>query len=396
MPAAGAAGHLSVNEAIISWLHSLGHQVDILLTRPRLNWPWQPIDRRFTVAGIGLFTRTGWAIAHRPRDVSRIIGRRILKQLPAPLSRSLRRTQREYGGADAVLGSFITPAQIEFCADWVARHHYDAVLIDTIFRAPLLDDDRLTRAKTLLIAHDLFFRRHRALGMAGYRLFPEKLSQADEACLLGRAGAIAAIQPEEAAIIAAMCPSCEVVCAPMPAIPCPRPDDQPRVADRLVFIGSASLPNLDGLRWFFESIWPRLRVWRPSVTLDVIGDCGAALSHRPDGVAFLGRVKDLAPILHQAQLAIAPLRAASGLNIKLLDYARHGLMTVATPQSLTGFARDDQAPFVAAGDALAFTTAIANALEDRTYRDERALGYIARHYDSTTSFAGIAQILGLD
>ncbi len=180
----------------------------------------------------------------------------------------------------------------------------------------------------------------------------------------------------------------------MPALPCPRPAGVARQPDRLVFMGSAALPNVDGLRWFLAEIWPALRRWRPQVTLDLIGDCGTALPRLPAGVNRLGRMANFAPALHRAALAISPLRVGSGLKIKLLDYARHGLTTVATPTSLAGFAADPAAPFIAAADATGFALAVMRQLETG-HADQPALDYVIRHYGTAASFAGLGQLLGI-
>jgi succinoglycan biosynthesis protein ExoO len=249
----------------------------------------------------------------------------------------------------------------------------------------------------VIVAHDVFHMRHLALASAGYRAHPAVFSREMEARLLDLADAVAAIQPDEAALIQKMVPEKLVVSAPMPALPCPRVPGTERLADRLVFVGSDSLPNLDGLRWFFAEIWPRLRTWRGTLTLDLIGTCGKALPALPEGVNRVGQVKNLAPFLHRASLAVSPLRTGSGLKIKMLDYARHGLTTVATPASLQGFPADDEAPFIAAGDAIAFTNAVAAQL--RTNRpgtaERRALDYVTRHYSVERSFSGLATALKL-
>ena len=168
----------------------------------------------------------------------------------------------------------------------------------------------------------------------------------------------------------------------MPATGCPPPPATLRLPRRLVFVGSASLPNLDGLRWLFTEVWPLLR--GHGVTLDLIGDCGAAFPALPDGVARLGRSTNLAPLLHRASLAIAPLRIGSGLKIKLLDYARHGLFTVATPASLEGFATAPDAPFIEARGPDAFARAILRQLAVLPPW-QNALAYIARQYSAATS-----------
>ncbi len=52
-----------------------------------------------------------------------------------------------------------------------------------------------------------------------------------------------------------------------------------------MFLGSDSIHNVDGLRWFFDQVWPRLRALRPSVRLDVCGTVGRAFAAAPEGVA---------------------------------------------------------------------------------------------------------------
>jgi hypothetical protein len=392
LPRPGIAGHLALNHAIITWLLEQGHQVTLLMTGARLRWPLLR-NADFTVAGPNLTQFGGFVAATRPAAALRILARSAAATLPADLRRHLRR--KHYGGAQAVLGSFITPEDAAWCAAYITRAKPDAVLVDTIFRAPLLHSAPLAAFNSVIIAHDVFHRRHAAITSAGYKVYPERLSRADEAGLLAAASSIAAIQPEEAACIRAMCPQIPVFTAAMPATPCPRPATTARLAHRLVFIGSASLPNLDGLRWFFEAIWPSLQRWQREIRLDLVGDCGTALASLPDGVYRLGRVKNLAPILHRASLAIAPLRVGSGLKIKLLDYARHGLITVAAPASLQGFAADPAAPFIAATNATGFALTILRQLESGASGDERALAYIKRHYGIGPSFAGLGSALGL-
>jgi succinoglycan biosynthesis protein ExoO len=292
--------------------------------------------------------------------------------------------------ADTVLGTFTPKADLRWCAAYIARTPPDAVLIDTIFRAGLLAEPELSGINSVIIAHDVFHRRHLALATAGYRVLPAHLTREDEAARLSTARHIAAIQPEEAELLAALCPAQNVFVAAMPAIPAPPPPGQVPLTNRLVFVGSAALPNLDGLRWFFETAWPRLQ--RQGITLDLVGDCGTAFARLPPGVARLGRLESLAPALHRSALAIAPIRVGSGLKIKLLDYARHGLITVTTPSSLEGFAPDPESPFLTADTAEAFADAILQQLAAPQATD-KALAYVRRHYGITASFAGLGRAI---
>jgi succinoglycan biosynthesis protein ExoO len=395
LPQPGLSGHLALNHAIIAWLREGRHEVDILLTRPRFRWPVQ----RFAtapVAGPGIAGWGNFVFARHPRAAMAILARQILSKLPAGDVLVRRARAQSYGVADAHIGATITPAQSAWCACYIRASEPDAILIDTIFRAPVLAEPGLQQFNSVILAPDLFHRRHRAMRAAGYRVYPPQLSSEDEGKWLGLAKAIAAIQPEEAAQIRVLCPAQPVFITALPALPCPPPLGNKKRPGRLVFVGSDTLPNLDGLRWFFAEIWPRLQNTRPGVTLDLVGDCGAALGRLPAGVNRLGRVKSHSGILHRAMLAIAPLRVNSGLKIKILDYARHGLVTVLTPDSLRGFAADPEAPFRVAADASAFADAVMSKLAEPDPDDaQRALQYVAKHYNTNVSFSGLAVALRL-
>lgn len=389
LPRPGSAGHLAFNHAIISWLVTQGHRPHILLTGKRLAWPVMRYGA-IPLAGPHIQQIGPYVTAISPTTAGPILARAALRALPASMAQRLRRARHQ---ADAVLGGFLTPADLRWCARAIARLKPQAVLIDTIFRAPLLAEPELAGCNGIIITHDLFHRRAQVLGAAGYQVRPGGLTRAREAELLSRARAIAAIQPDEAAEFRQMCTGQTVFTTPMPALPCPRPSHIQPTPGRLAFIGSATLPNLDGLRWFFAEIWPQLAP--QGVTLDLVGTCGLALHHLPPGVRVLGRVPSLAPILHRATLAIAPLRAGSGLKIKLLDYARHGLFTIATPPSLQGFAPTPSSPFIIAGSANMFAQAVLRHIESPP-RAETALAYVAQHYSLERAFAGLRAALTPD
>ncbi|MGP8026708.1 MAG: glycosyltransferase family 4 protein [Acidocella sp.] len=386
LPRPGAAGHLALNHAIIDWLRQEGFAVTILLTGSRLAWPVQ----RYTETRVlgPHITRVGpYLGALSPVTALSITLRALLRRLPPPIAARLRRARHN---ADAVLGTFPSPSDLRWCARAIERLQPKAVLIDTVFRAPLLAEPELAGVNRLVITHDVFHRRAQALSAAGYHVLPENFSRVREATLLGRAISIAAIQPEEAEELRAMCPARNIFTAPMPALPCPRPPDVERIPGRLIFVGSNSLPNLDGLRWFFSEIWPPLL--SEGLTLDLVGDCGPALTRLPRGVKAWGRVPSLAPLLHRASLAISPLRAGSGLKIKLLDYARHGLYTIATPPSLQGFYLDADSPFIMAGSANMFVQAVLRHVASPP-QPGAALSYVSLHYGVKASFAGLRAAL---
>lgn len=371
---------------MIAWLAGRGHAVRLLLVRPRLPAAFvaaATLPPGVRLAGRGILPLPGGLFAPA------MLARRTLAGVPG-VRAALRR--RAYGGADAVLGAPVPPAAADWCARQIAALRPDAVIADTLFRAPVLA--RVPPGiRRVVLTHDVFHRRHAALRGQGYRVYPEELTAETEAAMLGPADLVVAIQPDEAAAFAALLPGRMVVTAPMPAAPVPRPAGAEREPGRLVFLGSDTLPNRDGLAWFLADIWPLLRRARPDLALDVIGSVGAAMA-APAGVRVHGRVPALAPTLHRASLAIAPLRAGSGLKVKLLDYLAHGLGVVTTPAGAEGFAPG--APFVIADGAERFAASVLAALaEPAAAREAAALDYVSRFHGAGACFAGLGAALGV-
>lgn len=402
LPLPGAAGHLALNHAIISFLAARGHDIVVLLVTPRLSWPAERFapaldPARVRVEGAGLVSGRGW-VAAKPAAALRILGRRALGLVPAGLRERLRRRARAgaYGTVDAVLGRSVEPAEAAWAAGRIAALGAGAVLVDTIFRAPVLREAALRGLPSVLVTHDVFHRRHAGLAARGLRLYPPTLPAEAEAAMLRLADVIVAIQPEEEALLRALVPDRRVICAPMSAQPKPRPPGVAREPGLFAFVGSDAVHNLDGLRWLLEAVWPRLRAILPGARLEICGTAGPALpSPLPPGVVVRGVVADLGSVLHRASVAVAPLLAGSGLKVKILDYLAHGLSVVATPVAAEGLEPAPDRPVVLAGEAEAFAraaAALAADAEGSGRRERQALEY-CRLYAPSRVFASLAEAL---
>ena len=188
---------------------------------------------------------------------------------------------------------------------------------------------------------------------------------------MSRFDAAIAIQPEEAQQLVALAPTTEVITAAMP-ITYDAAEPGRRVAGRFVFVGSEGLTNADGLRWCITTIWPLIRQAVPQAELHVHGSVCRLLGEAPaPGVVLHGYTPDLADALAQATIALAPLRAGSGLKIKMLDYMRHGLPCVTTSVGASGFQRPSKWPFLVADEPTAFAEQAVRLCTDTAFLAER-------------------------
>ena len=136
----------------------------------------------------------------------------------------------------------------------------------------------------------------------------------------------------------------------------------------LVFVGGfRHPPNVDAVRWFVESVWPRVRAELGNVRFHCIGsDVPAeirALDQR-DGVVVHGHVADIAPYMDGCRIAVAPLRFGAGVKGKINLSMAHGQPVVATSCAVEGMHLADGNDVLVADDPDAFAAHIVSLYRD--------------------------------
>jgi polysaccharide biosynthesis protein PslH len=115
----------------------------------------------------------------------------------------------------------------------------------------------------------------------------------------------------------------------------PKAADDPRVADpTLLFCGAMDYnPNIDALRWYFETMHEPLRRLIPNLQLLVVGKGPAPevleYARRP-GVTVTGGVPDVRPYYRRAWLQIVPLRIGGGTRLKIVESMAMGTPVIST------------------------------------------------------------------
>lgn len=105
------------------------------------------------------------------------------------------------------------------------------------------------------------------------------------------------------------------------------------------FIGSLDwLPNLEGLNWFLEEVWPEIRRTRPKLKLHIAGrntpDSIRALAN--DSIVVEGEVEDAHKFINQHAITIVPLLSGSGMRVKILEGMALGRVVISTQIGMEG------------------------------------------------------------
>jgi sugar transferase (PEP-CTERM/EpsH1 system associated) len=146
----------------------------------------------------------------------------------------------------------------------------------------------------------------------------------------------------------------------------------------VVFTGAMDYwPNVDAVQWFAADVFPQLRSRWPGLRFYIVGarPSGAvqALAQLP-GVVVTGTVPDVRPYIAHAQVAVAPLRIARGIQNKVLEAMAMATPVVVSPQALEGIEAIPGTDLVLANDAAGFVTAVSSLLD----QSDGALGKAAR------------------
>jgi glycosyltransferase involved in cell wall biosynthesis len=137
---------------------------------------------------------------------------------------------------------------------------------------------------------------------------------------------------------------------------------------RVLFLGGLHWPpNADALVTFVRDIWPRVRTARPDATLTSIGrdDHPAAdICRAAPAVTVVGWVPDIDPFVRQSRVLVVPMRAGSGMRVKILEAMARGLPVVSTAVGCEGIDIVPGRHLLVEDDPSRFADAVARVLND--------------------------------
>jgi polysaccharide biosynthesis protein PslH len=166
-----------------------------------------------------------------------------------------------------------------------------------------------------------------------------------------------------------------------------RYDPDLRPASRLVvFVGSMDWqPNIDGVEFFCEEIWPLVLAKVPDARFRVVGrdPHPRVMKLRSGSVEITGTVPSVVDHLRQAVVFVVPLRMGGGTRIKIYEGMAMGKATVSTTVGAEGLDVQHGRDILLEDSPSGFADAITAFLQDEQMRRryEAAAAATARKYD---------------
>ena len=145
----------------------------------------------------------------------------------------------------------------------------------------------------------------------------------------------------------------------------------------VVFVGSLDwLPNIDGVYWLLDSIWPLIRRDCPNAKLHIVGRRPGTrlrrrLEHRSD-VRLWADVADVRDHLWAAAVVVVPLRVGGGTRLKILEALACAKAVVSTAVGAEGLGVTPNEHLVIGSSPEEFARAVVDLLQDENRREQLA------------------------
>lgn len=166
-------------------------------------------------------------------------------------------------------------------------------------------------------------------------------------------------------------------------------------------------PNVAGLDWFCQEVWPKIRKRVPDATFEI---AGVGLKPGPDGklpvpdtwkvpgVETVGFLEDLEPLYARSLGMLAPVFGGSGVRLKLLEGFRAGMPVVTTPDGAFGLPIRDGEEALVASDPEAFAERVERLCKEEALRErvrEGGYAYLEAHHSLAVAQGVMRDVLGI-
>jgi glycosyltransferase involved in cell wall biosynthesis len=128
------------------------------------------------------------------------------------------------------------------------------------------------------------------------------------------------------------------------------------------------LPNIEGVMWFSQHVWPQVLKKIPHAKFTIIGKNPPLkiqnLANENSSIHVTGFVRELQPFLDDAVGMVVPLKSGSGMRVKILDAWRWGVPVISTSIGAEGIKIEDGKNILIADSAQEFAKAVIRLMEE--------------------------------
>jgi glycosyltransferase involved in cell wall biosynthesis len=156
-------------------------------------------------------------------------------------------------------------------------------------------------------------------------------------------------------------------------------------------------PNQEGLIWFFDNCWKKIRTENPNLKFYLAGRNAPDWLERHlrvEGVEYLGEINDAYDFMNSKAVMVVPLFSGSGMRIKIIEGMALGKPIVTTDIGTEGIPTENGKNILIANDADQFIEAITRLIGNRALSDQigkNAIGFIQEKFDNLSQAGALIE-----
>ena len=304
---------------------------------------------------------------------------------------------------------YAPPGYVKFVNSLVTRNEYDFIWINTFNFAHLATDIKSNSTHTIIDTHDICCR----LRVMMQDIFPLQGLKFDyesnflkEVKLLNKFHTIISDSNYELSVLAPHLPSHKLQSIPHPVDGLRYSSEQVSYQDRkfkydLLFIGTRNPPNEDGIKFFIDTIFPRVVEARPNTQLAVAGkvcDVIQVDAHLNQNVKLLGYVPDISELHLQSRLVICPLLTGAGTKVKLIEAMSYSLPIVTTQTCASALYLQDGINALVTDDPVQYANHVLSLLTDCQFAQrlsQEVKTTFEQHYSTPAIYSKLDALFGI-
>lgn len=154
-----------------------------------------------------------------------------------------------------------------------------------------------------------------------------------------------------------------------------------KVSNDICFIGALDwIPNMEGLMWFLDHVWPELHQKFPDLRFHIAG------RNTPESLKLMqlknviihGEVPDAIEFVEKYSMMIVPLFSGSGMRVKILEGMALGKVVITTTLGKEGIYAENDVHLLEADTPSEFVSQISDVLSGK--KDKQEIGKAARNF----------------
>ena len=169
----------------------------------------------------------------------------------------------------------------------------------------------------------------------------------------------------------------------------------------LLYVGSLDYPpNEDGLLWFLNEIFPKIKDNFPDIQFYIVGKNPPDKIKRfeSSSIKVLGYVDDILPFYNRSSLFVVPLRIQGGASLKILNAMSFKKCVLSTKIGAEGLGVEDNKNIFLADDSEKFASKIISLLRNPDMAKaaaEKGYDLVRKKYDWKIISENVRRILDM-